>query len=117
MFGGGSKASRISSSRIILLSLLDPNLKSNRAAFQVSNKPRHLKFAYYTIHTSLQEWKRAHMEDFAKMSAEFRKDLELPESKMTETVPSCPESRHSFSAIVNGVGILLEYPDFMVNSS
>ncbi|KAJ6373378.1 hypothetical protein OIU76_027672 [Salix suchowensis] len=28
-----------------------------------------------------QEWKRTQMEDFAKMSADFRKDLELPESK------------------------------------
>lgn len=28
-----------------------------------------------------KEWKRTQMEDFAKMSAEFRQDLEQPESK------------------------------------
>ena len=68
------------------------------------------------------------MEDFAKMSADFRKDLELPESKTRIATyesfyrqdgdsPLVPWKRASFSAIVNGVGIVLEYPDFMVNSS
>ncbi|KAJ6856188.1 hypothetical protein NC651_037927 [Populus alba x Populus x berolinensis] len=62
MFGGGSKASRTSSS---IFNVSQPtyhkrSLKVDQAAFQVSHNPRHLKLAYYTIHTSLQVMGRFH---------------------------------------------------------
>ncbi|KAI9393743.1 hypothetical protein POPTR_006G278900v4 [Populus trichocarpa] len=40
-----------------------------------------VEYERVTVDVSLMEWKRTQMEDFAKMSAEFRQDLEQPESK------------------------------------
>ncbi|KAB5513660.1 hypothetical protein DKX38_027566 [Salix brachista] len=59
------------------VSLMDSSNKSQAFAYVWSDKNDPNLYGEWDF----EEWKRTQMEDFTKMSADFRKDLELPESK------------------------------------
>ncbi|KAL3565954.1 hypothetical protein D5086_031369 [Populus alba] len=59
------------------VSLMDSSNKSQAFAYVWSDKNDPNLYGEWDF----EEWKRTQMSDFAKMAAEFRKDLELPESK------------------------------------
>ncbi|KAJ6295213.1 hypothetical protein OIU78_023263 [Salix suchowensis] len=63
------------------VSLMDSSNKSQAFAYVWSDKNDPNLYGEWDFECQGQEWKRTQMEDFAKMSADFRKDLELPESK------------------------------------
>ncbi|KAL9400570.1 hypothetical protein Peur_009531 [Populus x canadensis] len=59
------------------VSLMDNSNKTQALAYVWSDKNDSNLYGEWDF----EEWKRTQMEDFAKMSAEFRQDLEQPESK------------------------------------